>query len=520
MQSIFSVARAGILAAIIVVLNCFCFARKSEDLLSYSITGSESDVSLTKNAAKKEPVPRFESSDCAVPLPKGENANCGYLIVSESRKTKSDKTIRLPIIILKSENPNPQPDPVLRTFGGPGASSMNLVRSRVSSPWLKDRDLIIFEQRGTKFAQPSLDCPEVKETNIASAKQKLDAKSARANEIQAAKVCYERLIKQGINVSAYNSAESAADIEDLRRVLKLDKINLWGLSYSTRLMLNVMRDYPKGIRSVVLESTLPLEANYDEVGVDAIVRALNILFTNCKADARCAKAYPHLENEFYESVAKLNKEPVPADVKDSKSGETVKLDGNDFATWLIDYFLSDSPEAIADAPLVIHNVFQGDYAAFKKYAGEKTSPSSYSLGMRYSVWCGEEIPFEDVRKIKAQSFLYPKLQGYEVMSLPDICGVWKVQTAKSLENKLVKSDIPAMVVTAEYDAYTPSVWGQEVAKNLKNSFLFEVPSVGHGPAFSTPCLRNMIADFFDNPKAAPKSECLDKISQSFEFTIK
>lgn len=487
--------------------------------ISYSVSDSQTRSSAD-NSSTNNSIPRFEDSECAVPLPEGEKARCGYLVVAESRKTKRDKTTRLPIIILKSENPNPQPDPVLRTFGGPGSSSMNLVGSRKFSPWLKDRDLIIYEQRGTKYAQPSLDCPEVKETNIANAKQKLDAKTAKTNELKAAKICYDRLINQGVDLSAYNSVESAADIEDLRRVLKLDKINLWGLSYSTRLMLEVMRDYPNGIRSVVLESTLPPEVNYDEVGVDFIIRTFDVLFKNCKADADCTKAYPNLENEFYESFAKLNKEPILAEVKDSKTGETVKLDGNDFATWLVDYLFSNNPDAISYAPMAIHSVFQGDYAAFKKYSGEKTSSSSTSLAMRYSFWCGEEIPFENMKKIRAQSFLYPKFQGYEVMSLPDICSVWKVSPAKPIANKAVKSDIPAMVVTAEFDAYTPPVWGQTTAKNLKNSFLFEVPRTGHGPAFSSPCLGNMIAEFFNDPKTAPNSECLAKTSQDFKFKIK
>ena len=48
------------------------------------------------------------------------------------------------------------------------------------APWLRDRDYIIFEQRGTRFAQPSLECPEVDESNIASAKKKLDEMSAVA----------------------------------------------------------------------------------------------------------------------------------------------------------------------------------------------------------------------------------------------------------------------------------------------------------------------------------------------------
>lgn len=473
------------------------------------------------NAFGQSFVPRFETSDCAVAIPEGENVKCGYLVVSESRKIKNGKTIRLPIITLKSDNPNPQPDPILRTFGGPGASSLNLVRSRPASPWLKNRDLIIFEQRGTKYAQPALECPEVNDANINSVKKQLDAKTAKKNEIRAAKVCYDRLVKQGNNLAAYNSAESAADIEDLRRVLKLDKINLWGLSYSSRLMLNVMRDYPNGVRSVVLESSLPPEVNYDEVGVDGIVYALNQVFKNCKLDAECAKVYPNVESEFYEVVAGLNIQPISAVVKDEKTGETneIKLDGNDFVTWIVDYLLSANASAIADVPMIISQTHKADYEIFKRYAKAKTSGNG-GLGMRYSVWCGEEIPFENMRKIKAQSSVYPKLKGYEVMSLPDICGVWKVPAAKLIENKSVKSDVPTMVLTAEYDAYTPPAWGRLIAKNLKNSFLFEVPWAGHGPAFSMPCVGEMIAKFFDNPKSAPDSECLAKIKKDNRFNVK
>lgn len=473
-------------------------------------------------AQTKNSVPRFEKSECAVPLPQGEKAECGYLVVKEKRAAKNNKTIQLPVIILKSENPTKN-EPVLRTLGGPGASSLRLVGSRRFSPWLKNRDLIIFEQRGTKYAKPALDCPEVSAANVNSAKNKFDAKAARIDEINAAKICFERLTAQGIDLSAYNSMESAADIEDLRRVLGLEKINLWGLSYSARLMLNVMRDFPKGIRSVVLESTLPVEINYDEVGVDGIVYALNQIFINCKADAGCTAAYPNLENEFYETVAKLNKEPILAKLKDEKTGADfeIKLNGDDFATWIIDYLLSDSAEAIIAAPLVIHSTFQGKYDAFKRYANEKVSPSNYSLGMRYSVWCSEEFPFENRGKITAQSFLYPRLKGYEVMSLPDICGVWKVAKAKPVENKPVKSDIPTFVVAAEYDAYTTPAWGKSAAANLKNSYFVEIPWAGHGPAFSTPCLRDLISGFFNNPNVAPNSAaCVEKVRQQFKFTVR
>ena len=184
-------------------------------------------LTLAHVLSAQEAVPRFEPSQCPVPIPDNEkNVQCGYAVVPENRTVKNNKTIRLPIIILKSLNSTPKPDPVLKTLGGPGASSLKMISGRRSSPWLSDRDYIIFEQRGTQFAQPALSCPEVDKARIASARAGFDRRTAKNSEVAAARKCYERLRRSDIDLNAYNSAESAADIEDVRRVLKLDKINL------------------------------------------------------------------------------------------------------------------------------------------------------------------------------------------------------------------------------------------------------------------------------------------------------
>jgi len=474
-------------------------------------------------AQANQAIPRFEKSDCAVPVPKGERVECGYLVARENRTVKNSPSIRLPIIILKSDNANPLPDPVLRTLGGPGGSSLRMVGGRRFSPWLKNRDVIIFEQRGTKYAQPALECPEVSEANIGSVRQKLNTAETKKRELEAAKTCRERLVKAGIDLSGYNSAESAADIEDLRRVLKLEKINLYGVSYSARLMLNVVRDYPQSVRSIALESTMPLEINYDEVGVDGIARTLNLLFSKCRADAECAKNFPNLEKEFYETVKKANAAPILIDAKDAQKNETIKiqLTGNDLVTWAIDYLLSSEPELVASAPMQINLVSNGNYKPLENYASDKLSPAFYSLGMRYSVWCGEEMPFQNAGKIAKQSTKYAYLKSYEVQTLPAICSIWNVPKANAIENEPVKSDVPALILAGEFDAYTPPEWGRKAASNLKNSFFFEVPWLAHGPGFSAPqCLREMVADFFDNPSVSPKTECLERIRNYYKFSGK
>jgi pimeloyl-ACP methyl ester carboxylesterase len=470
--------------------------------------------------AAQNPVPRFETSACAIAIPETEkeNARCGYLVVLENRSRKDSRLIRLPVIILKSNSAHPAPDPVLRTLGGPGASSLKIVRGRRSSPWLNNRDEIIFEQRGTAYAQPKLDCPEIDAAKLEAARLNLDQKTAIQREVRAAQLCRDRLLKNGIDLAGYDSAQSAADIEDLRRVLGYQKWNLYGVSYSSRLMLEVMRDYPEGVRSVALESVLAPSVNYDETGVDGAMRALNVLFNNCAADAACASAYPHLAKVFYELVSRTNKRPISLSVKGATAETlTLRLTGHDITTWVLDYLLSADPEDIAAAPSRIYQVAGGDNSPLKAYAESKVGPGGfYMWGMRYSVWCREEMPFENRRTIAAQSRRYAQLRGYEIQaSLPAICDVWKVPPAAPVLNEPVKSDIPALILAGEYDAYTPPAWGRLAAQTLSHSYFYEVPGVGHGPGFSSKCARDMVALFFDGPATAPKDECLKEPRQRF-----
>lgn len=485
-------------------------------LLGILFSGSLNAVTATDPPSQNsQQVPRFEDSKCVVAVPESEKrfVRCGYLVVRENRERKNSRTLKLPIIILKSSSRNPEPDPVLRTLGGPGASSLRMINGRRFSPWLNNRDLVIFEQRGTRYAEPNLDCFEVGAVRVENARSNITGRAAVEREVKAAKTCYERLIKSGADLAGYDSVQSAADIAELRQVLGYSQWNLYGVSYSARLMLNVMRDHPQGIRSVVLESVLPTSVNYDEVGMDGAVRSLDLFFANCDAEATCSKAYPNLQQSFYELVSRANREPIELKVKSAGANEriSVRINGDDIATWLLDYVLSADRDAILAGPIQIRRLLDGDFSPLNGYAEDKLSPGGYMLGMRFSVWCREEMPFENSQKIAGQARRYRNLIGYEIQpALLATCDVWKVGRAKLRENQPVRSDIPTLILGAEYDAYTPPAWGQLVAKNLKHSYFYEVPQVGHGPGFSSSCARNIIAEFFNNPQAAPNSSCLNQ----------
>src|SRR5262249_11696499 len=146
---------------------------------------------------------------------------------------------------------------------------------------LAHRDFIFFDQRGTGYSQPELTCPErdaLAPTLLAGALS--DEQSTQAI-VDAFQRCRDRLGVQGVDLAAYNSAASAADVNDLRLALGYSQLNLYGDSYGTRLALTVMRDFPQAVRSVVLDSTYPLEVNLYTALAPNAERAFNALFDAC-----------------------------------------------------------------------------------------------------------------------------------------------------------------------------------------------------------------------------------------------
>src|SRR5882672_6458168 len=83
--------------------------------------------------------PRIEPCDCAFKSDSGLKTNCAYLIVPENRNKPAGKTIKLPFIYVESPNPNKKKDPVLYTGGGPGSSSLGIVRNVQRRTLIKDR---------------------------------------------------------------------------------------------------------------------------------------------------------------------------------------------------------------------------------------------------------------------------------------------------------------------------------------------------------------------------------------------
>lgn len=442
--------------------------------------------------------PKIEPCDCIF---KNDSlkTRCAYLIVPENRSKPNGETIKLPFIYVESKNPNKHKDPVLYTSGGPGASSLRGVRFINYRQFSKDRDYIAFEQRGVTYAQPCLSCD-----GISEAVKEAYRKNQPLNNtlLEAVKACRKKLTQEGNDLSAYNTTENAADIEDLRRALKIDSINLIGISYSGGLMLTVLRNYPEHIRSIVLDSALPGFINYEEDALFSIDASFNKIFGNCERDSVGKPLYKNLRQRFHQYFTTIGNKEFSLHYleKGAKDSITIKYHRSE----LIDFLMNNlqSNRELKNVPYYIVQVMEGKQHDYMKtyFDGIFNAGKENTLGMRYSMYCSEQIHYANQSLIDKQNEIFPYLAGYRFNDVDHpLCNCWNVQPVSPVAKTPVYSTVPALLATGDTDPYCPAFYNDVISRYMPNSQRVLFTDKTHGPALNTREGDVLIAEFLDNP---------------------
>jgi pimeloyl-ACP methyl ester carboxylesterase len=444
------------------------------------------------------------------------------LIVPEDHAKPDGPTLKLAVARFRSDSGNPEPDPIVYLEGGPGGSPLRSDIAQFNvyfSGLLKKRDLILFDQRGTGYSQPALDCPEsIQETIDALPKNLTAAESEDLND-QSLLACRARLVKDGVNLAVFNSAQNAADIAALSQALNLDKINLYGISYGTRLALTMMRDEPSRIRSVVIDSVFPPQVDLISQLPANGARAFETLFTTCASDSTCNDAFPDLKSEFFKLVDQLNQQPVTMTLTLHSGEQKEALMNGDGLVGLVFQALYSTP-IIPSIPRMIFDIRDGNYTLAAGLQAELlASLDKISYGMHESVQCSEELPFDHSADLDAVLKQYPQYGALAAKGEFALCANWGVPAADAKENEAVTSDIPTLIFSGGFDPITPPAWAELTAKTLSHSFYFNLPRGGHGTSLSEDCPRAMLLAFFDDPTVKPDAACIDETMLKTTFAV-
>jgi len=505
-------------------------------LLAFLLIGSIAPLQARQDEA---PSLGFAEGDC--PFPEIENVTCGYLTVPEDRSQPDGNLVELAVAIISPLNDDPDAIPVLYLEGGPGGSALLGTDSFLSEPIAENHTVILFDQRGTGFSLPSLNCYELEEDSDADP----DADPTEA--------CRYRLSEdEGIDLQQYNSANSAADAYDLVMALGYDQVALWGISYGTKLGLTIMRDTPEIVYSAVLDSVYALETDDLTVQITGFLSALNELFDQCANDDVCNDAYPTLADDFYTLLDTLDADPVDVD----DEGIVTTVDGATLYNMLFQTFYDtqaipflpygitlmayaeseedftygyrivanlEFPIEVEGAPEINAPIAESDMVLdyFDQYGQIDDSE-----GMSNSVDCQEEYQLNDADAAVSIAESAPTpLRSYfvdNIISNITLCETWGVQTADLIETERVISDIPTLLLAGSFDPITPVASAESALEGLSDGVLLVFPAAGHAITVavtdSGACAKTLMLGFLYDPSAPLDEACINATS-AIEFYV-
>ena len=464
--------------------------------------------------------PEIQAAPCPFDLPEGVqegvDVSCGNLQVPERYDDPNGNTISLAVAVIKSTSPNPRPDPIFFAQGGPGGSTLDyFTQVLFDSPLRAQRDLVLFDQRGTLYSDPALMCPEFLDENIKIFDQELSDEEENILFRKAADACRQRLTSEGVNLSAFNSLENAHDVDTLRQSLGYAKINFYGVSYGTLLGLHLMRLHPEGLRSVVLDAVVPTQVDFNPESARTADRSLSEMFSACKADAECNRVYPELENVFFEVVDRLDAAPVMINITDLDKGEThaALLDGDGMIQLVFQSLYAS--ELLPLLPKMIYDARAGRMTFLERIQSLMVFDRSLAEGMYYSVICAEDADYDPDQV--DYSGIRPRLVEGEKQNnqaFLQVCQDWNVSQLGPAVDDPVASDIPTLVMNGRFDPITPETYGKLAAQTLSHSFVFTFPNTGHG-AIGDACADQIMDEFITNPAQEPDSSCIGEETIDF-----
>ena len=244
-----------------------------------------------------------EAADC-IDEPYGFVSRCGYITLPQDYDDPGGSKVEIFYTLVQSNNAQPRPDPLVYLVGGPGSSGSQLLPTSFRAylrAFAGDRDIIVIDQRGTGLSNPPLYCREVPYRLDEILQSRHDEHAELVLEIL--RQCHRRLSDKNIQFETFHSENNARDIVNVLLSLGYDEWNLVGVSYGSRLALAMMRDHPQFLRSVILDSVYPPQADIYLDSFYSGERALQVLFEACVASASCTQRYPDLEDRVLPTLS-------------------------------------------------------------------------------------------------------------------------------------------------------------------------------------------------------------------------
>ena len=454
---------------------------------------------------------QIEFSNCTLALP-GTNltagARCGTLEVAENPLEPGGRKISLNIAIAPATGKSTEPDPVFFFAGGPGqAASETWVMIRpVLNKIRKSRDIVMIDQRGTGKSN-KLACKSEIEEDL---NQELDLDLVRTETEKC-------LAELDGDPRLYTTTIAMGDYNRVREAMGYDKINIMGVSYGTRSAQVYLRLFPESVRTVTLDSVVPMQLALGQEHSLMLDRSVESVFEDCTEDEVCSSLYPNPVEELSALFMQLRNEPRQITIINPVSGEQQEMHLTADTLGVAIRFLSYASETQAMIPLLVHEALTtGNLSPLASQAILTMSGLSEMLskGMELSVMCSEDYPFMDLSKDYNETLMGNLL--LEIVSLQ--CDIWPRGEIPEGFHEAVVSDLPVLLMSGERDPVTPPQYAAQAAEAFPNSLNLVARGQAHS-VMRNDCLRNITTEFIQKGSVENlDTACVEHIRPAPFFT--
>jgi pimeloyl-ACP methyl ester carboxylesterase len=426
-------------------------------------------------------------------VPGAVSARCGWYEVAENRDSASSKRIRIRVVIVPALRRQPLPDPIFILSGGPGqaASDFYLSAGHAFEELRRDRDLVIVDQRGTGRSH-RLDC-----------KLPDDLETARFDEEAIKTYTRDCLAKLDGDPRFYSTSVAVRDLDEIRAALGYQKIDLYGISYGTRVAQHYLRRYPGNVRAIVLDGVVPVDVALGPEVAPAAQTALDAILDRCLSQPDCQKTFPAVKDELNQLQARLSRGPVVISVPDPRTAEAKRVDFSyvHLATALRLHSYSDDTASLL--PFLIHEAARDrpQSMAAQALLVARDLEEQLANGMHNAVVCTEDVPFIKPEALNDPAIDRSYLRRYFIETLKAICSEWPRGVIDNDLHAPLSSDAPALLLSGSNDPVTPNEYGERAARSYKNSKHIVVEGHGHGQ-LTNPCIAQVITKFVDRASNA------------------
>ncbi len=378
---------------------------------------------------------------------------------------------------------------IVTLAGGPGQPALPFAEqfAELLGPIAATRDLIVFDQRGIGLSDP-LSC---------HAFERLSASAAPARALA------ECAAQLGPSRAFFQTADTVADIEAIRRAGGYQKLVLYGTSYGTKVAEQYAEDYPGNVEALVLDSTVP------PGGPDTLLRstfaAIPRVLRQICAERACrgvtaepvsdlARVLARMHGGFLRAPA-IGPRGVPRTVPVSRRDLLALLLAGDFSAPLRAALVS------ADA-----SAADGDQAPLGRLLSTASTGSSegedFDVPLYFDTTCEEQaFPWSRAaspalrlhqalaaaRTLPASDFA--PFSAADAVALSDIptCANWSFTSpAPAPAPEAPLPALPTLILSGADDLRTPTANARAVQSLIPGAHLLVVPLVGHSVLGSDP----------------------------------